>query len=264
MTTAPHVLVVGEALVDVVDGIAHPGGSPANVAVALGRQGVGVTLATQLADDEYGELLRAHLTASGVELVIATATRTSSATAVLDATGAASYSFDIEWAPSFPELPAADVVHVGSFSALSIEPPPGLLSYDINVRPALMPDDALARVERLVDSATIVKASDEDLAWLYPSLSWQEAAVSLLTRGPQIVWVTLGAEGAIGFTSSGRFDISAPKVEVVDTIGAGDTFSAGLIGGWLSWGDDWQRVGEHAAGLAAQTASRRGADPPRV
>jgi fructokinase len=258
------VLVIGEALVDVVDGVAHPGGSPANVAVALGRQGVPVTLATQLGDDEYGELIRAHLTASGVDLVVAPAPRTSSAVAVIGPTGSASYDFDIVWEPEFTALPDADLIHVGSFSAFAGAAPEGMLSYDINVRPALMPPDAIARVEAVVQRSTIVKASDEDLGWLYPSRSWEESAQALLETGPSVFWVTRGRAGASAFTAEGRIDVAAPAVEVVDTIGAGDTFSAGLIAGWLRWGSDWDRVGTFAAGLAAQTSSRKGADPPWV
>ncbi len=261
------VLVIGEALVDVVGGVPHPGGSPANVAVALGRQGVPVALATQLGDDEYGALVRAHLVASHVTVLAAPGRRTSSATATLDESGAASYDFDIEWSPTFTELPAADVVHVGSFSALSLGDlpvePSGVLSYDINIRPALMPESPQGRVEELVSRATIVKASDEDLVWLYPDRSWDESAQALLTLGPEVVWVTRGGFGASAFTVAGaRIDVAAPVVQVVDTIGAGDTFSAGLIAGWLECGDDWATVGKRAAAMAASTTSRPGADPP--
>jgi fructokinase len=256
------VLVVGEALVDIVDGVAYPGGSPTNVAVALGRLGISVTLATQLGDDANGALIREHLAASNVDLVVATSTRTSSARAVIAPGGAASYDFDVTWDPVFPDLPSAGVVHVGSFSALFGSPPDGTLSFDINVRPALIPSDALARVEALVKRATIVKASDEDLEWLYPDRSPEESARALLAMGPEIVWLTRGAEGAVGLTAAGPVEVPAVTVEVVDTIGAGDTFSAGLIAGMLRWGSDWPRIGEYAASLAAVTASRKGADPP--
>lgn len=254
---------MGEALVDVVAGVPYPGGSPANVAVALGRLGVPVTLATQLGEDPHGQLVRAHLEESNVSLVVAPAEHTSTATAAIAPSGAASYTFDLEWDPAFTDLPYADVVHVGSFSALAgFVPEGGLLSYDINVRPALMPVDALARIEKVVTRAGIVKASDEDLSWLYPERSWEEAARALLGLGPSVVWVTRGDAGAAAFTEQERLDVAAPAVQVVDTIGAGDTFSAGLVAGWLRWGSDWARVGAFAAGLAAQTAGRRGADPP--
>ena len=255
-------LVIGEALVDVVDGVAHPGGSPANVAVALGRQGVAVTLATQLADDAEGRIVRDHLAASNVDLVIAPARRTSRATAVVGPDGAASYDFDVSWDPTFPELPDARIVHVGSFSALDVELPEATLSYDVNVRPALLPDDSRRHVERIVERATIVKASDEDLVWLYPDRPPEDSARALLALGPQVVWLTRGAEGAVGFTTDGAVAIPPRPVHVVDTIGAGDTFSAGLILGWLRWVDDWERVGELAARLSADACTRPGADPP--
>lgn len=255
------VLVVGEALVDVVQGRPYAGGSPANVAVALGRQGVPVTLATRLGDDEYGALVRRHLEASHVKVLAAPAQRTSSATATLDGTGAATYEFDVEWEPIL-DLPKADIVHLGSFSALLGDPPTGTLSYDVNVRPALMPAKPQQRVEQVAARATIVKASNEDLDWLYPERTWEESAQALLKLGPAVVWVTRGAGGAVGFTARGSVEVTASKVQVVDTIGAGDTFSAGLIAGWLQWGDDWARVGAHAAALAASTTSRPGADPP--
>ncbi|HET7689447.1 MAG TPA: carbohydrate kinase [Nocardioidaceae bacterium] len=256
------VLVIGEALVDIVDGDPRPGGSPANVAVALGRQGFAVTLATQLGDDEYGALVRAHLEASHVAVVAAPVGRTSSAAATLDSSGAATYDFDITWDPSFDELPQARLVHVGSFSALAVDIPEGTLSYDVNVRADLMPPEPVPRVEAIVARSTIVKASDEDLEWLYPNRSPEASAIALQTLGPTVVWVTRGGQGATAFTESGRVEVEAPTVAVVDTIGAGDTFAAGLIVGWLRWGDDWQRVGSFAAQLAAGTTTRRGADPP--
>jgi fructokinase len=254
--------VIGEALVDIIDGVPRPGGSPANVALALGRLGVPVTLATQLGDDAEGELIRSHLAASNVSLVVAPAERTSSARAVIGPTGAASYDFDVSWDPVFAELPVAQVVHVGSFSALVGKPPAGTLSYDLNIRPALVPPDAVTRVEAVVAAATIVKASDEDLEWLYPDRSPEESAQALLAEGPEVVWLTRGAAGSVAFTSGGRVEVPAVQVAVVDTIGAGDTFAAGLIAGALQWGSDWVRIGEYAASLAAVTASRKGADPP--
>ena len=163
-------LVIGEALVDVVDGVPVPGGSPANVAVALARAGIDVTFATQLGDDAYGDLLRDHLTAAGVTLLACRGSRTSSAVATIGESAAATYDFDIVWEPSWPELPAAAITHVGSFSALSVTPAAGPLSYDLNIRPAVLPPDAPARVLGLVGRASIVKGSDEDLAWLSPGL----------------------------------------------------------------------------------------------
>jgi fructokinase len=262
-TEQPPVLVVGEALVDIVDGVARPGGSPTNVAVALGRLGVPVILATQLGNDDHGRLIRAHVADSRVQLLAARASRTSTATAVLDAAGAASYTFEVDWAPEFASLPRVEVGHVGSFSAVAGPvPSTPTLSYDINVRPALMPPDPVDRVEAVVARATLVKASDEDLAWLYPERPWEQAARRLLDLGPRIVWVTRGGEGAVGVTTSELIDVPSPRVHVVDTIGAGDAFSAGLLAGLLRYGEDWRRIGHLAARVAAITVTRPGADPP--
>jgi fructokinase len=274
-----HPLVVGEALVDVVDGRALPGGSPANVAVALGRLGQPVTLATQLGQDAHSHLVHEHLYASGVTVLAAPAAQTSVARAIVDGTGAATYDFDVSWDPDFGDLTASHVVHVGSFSAVTgpavldlLERSTGTISYDINVRPALLPPDAGTRVEAIVSRADIVKASDEDLEWLYPSRPAEETARALLDCGPSAVYLTLGAAGAVVLTREGTARIPGVRVEVADTIGAGDTFAAGVLhgleregclGGRLSADlETLRRVGRFAAGLAAQTAARHGANPP--
>ena len=102
-----------------VDGRGLPGGSPANVAVALGRLGQPVTLATQLGEDTHGDLVREHLHASGVSILADSAMRTSVARAAVDGMGAATYDFDALWDPHFGDLSASHVVHVGSFSAVT-------------------------------------------------------------------------------------------------------------------------------------------------
>lgn len=274
-----HALVVGEALVDVVDGRALPGGSPANVAVALGRLGQRVTLATQLGDDPHGHLVAAHLTASRVSVLAEPAPRTSVARAVLDDHGGATYDFEVAWNPELGGLSASYAVHVGSFSAVTgravldvLDRSTGTISYDVNVRPALLPPDAGARIEELVARADLVKASDEDLEWLYPSRPAHQTARALLESGPSVVYLTLGASGALVVTREGTARIAGVSVEVADTIGAGDTFAAGLLhgleresclGGRLTADlETFARVGRFAAWLAAQTASRHGANPP--
>jgi fructokinase len=274
-----HVLVVGEALVDVVDGRALPGGSPGNVAVALGRLGQQVTLATQLGDDEYGELVREHLESSRVSPYVAPAIRTSVARVSIDLTGAATYDFEVTWDPQFTDLAGDYAVHVGSFSAVTgpavqalLDRSTGTISYDINVRPDLLTPDARARIQATVARADLVKASEEDLEWLYPTRSAQASAHALLELGPAAVYLTLGAAGALVVTREGTERIAPVTVDVVDTIGAGDTFAAGLLhaldregclGGRLTADSDTLlRAGRFAAWLAAQTASREGADPP--
>jgi fructokinase len=286
---APYALVVGEALVDVVvagDGstVEHAGGSPANVAVALSRLGHRTTLATQLGDDAYGNLIAGHLAASGVELSVCGAERTSSARAWVDGAGVATYEFDFAWDPVFTPVQSPPVVvHTGSVGAVHesvVELVEGLrptstVSYDVNARPALMgaPADVARIVERLVVLADVVKASDEDLAWLYP-LPTNQAARDLLGLGPAAVVVTRGAAGASIYLPERRIDVAAPGVRVADTIGAGDTFSAGIIHGMWAHdllgasrrtalaGADWERIGTFAAWLAAQTTARPGANPP--
>lgn len=295
-----HALVVGEALVDVVhtaDGAVreHPGGSAANVAVALARLGRRVRFASAYADDAYGRLIADHLAADGVEpgsdpAVVA---RTSSATATIGPDGAASYVFDLDWRLGEVALvPAPVAVHVCSLGAV-VEPGAAqvadllararelaVISYDINARPAVtgVGADTVASVERVAALAHLVKASDEDLEALYPELGVDGAAAHLLGLGPYAVVVTRGGEGATWYAPSGRVDVVSRPVEVADTIGAGDTFGAALLDGlWdaglLVAGAPWAvapALGEaritalltHAARAAAVTVSRPGADPP--
>ena len=285
------VLVMGESLVDVVraaDGSVneHVGGSAANVAVALARLGRPVRFATSFADDAHGRMVAGHLDRAGVRLANEphSIARTSTAVATLDADGAAHYEFDLEWLLDPPTVQAAPaVVHVCSLGAVLS---PGsdvvhaavsrlrgsaLISYDINARPVITGTgpDLLERVERMVASSALVKASDEDLAALYPTLDLAGAAHGLLERGPSAVVVTRGEDGAVWFSGAGRVEVPAMPVRVVDTIGAGDTFSAALVDGLLGQGDlaslDEASVREvlaRAVRAAAVTVSRPGADPP--
>jgi fructokinase len=295
--TWTSVLVVGEALVDVVrraDGSADesPGGSPANVALTLGRLGHTPTLLTRLGDDERGERVRAWLAESGVGVVAADAPRTATATASLDASGAATYEFDLDWAlPAAGAGLSASIVHTGSIAAL-LEPGAtdvarlasslrqrALLTFDPNVRPALLPsrEEARARVEAWVAVADLVKASDEDLAWLSPDKDPLETAEAWLASGPAVVVVTLGGGGAAALTREGGVHVDAVRADVVDTVGAGDTFMGALIDGLVQSGyeggearsalreispQSLTRLLERAARAAAITVSRPGADPP--
>lgn len=291
------VLVVGEALVDVVQRPGgrvdeHAGGSPANVAVALARLGRPTTLATQLGTDPRGALVADHLRVSGVGLTAGSVreeVRTSTARAELDAAGQATYAFDLSWDPDLDQAPESRLLHTGSVAA-TLEPGGSAVvrllrerrelatvSYDINARPPLMgsPEAVRDRVEEIVGLADVVKASDEDLAWLYPYTRNEEAARALLTRGPAAVVLTRGAAGALVVSRRGEADVDAIRVEVADTIGAGDTFAAGLIEALGRRGlygdrdalhglplDEWRSVATFASRLAAVTASRHGADPP--
>jgi fructokinase len=292
------VLVVGEALVDIVkrrDGSTEtfPGGSAANVAVALARLGRDAGFVTSYADDEHGRLIADHLAASGVRLetdphVIP---RTSSALATLQADGSARYTFDIDWrigAVVVSDPPLA--VHACSLGAVLT---PGCddvralmarlrststTSYDVNMRPSVtgVGPPIASTVEATVALSDIVKASDEDLEALYPGESEDDAAARLLALGPAAVVVTRGAEGAVWYSGTLRVSDPGVPVQVADTIGAGDTFGAAMLDelgtrGVLGGGgdaiaslarDDVAGVLAFATRAAAVTVSRPGADPP--
>lgn len=293
------VLVVGEALVDVVtrpDGSVseHPGGSPANVALGLARLGRETHLLTHLGDDERGARVRAHLEASGVRLVPGSIVpgTTSVARATLDADGAASYDFDLEWAlPTVPLPPDPIAVHTGSIAAVR---QPGAatverivlgahrrttVTYDPNLRPDLMgsPETVRPFVETLVAAADVVKLSEEDALWLAPDQPPEQLLERWLTLGPAAVVLTRGGSGSLAVCRSGRVQVSTPPVTVADTVGAGDSFMAGLLDGFWEAGllggelrpaladmsrQILDRVLRHAARIAAVTVSRPGADPP--
>jgi fructokinase len=292
-----RILVVGEALIDVVrraDGRTEeiPGGSPANVAITLGRLGRAPRLLTALGADDHGRLLCNWLAESGVEVAHAVIPHTATATAELDANGAATYVFDIEWSLSGATAGDADLVHVGSIAGV-LEPGAAdvrrlvdhhrsgaLVTYDPNIRPALVSDAAVTRnqVEALVALADVVKASDEDLLWLYPGLDPRASARVWQASGPAVVIVTEGAKGAFAVADSGEVEVSGRSVAVVDTVGAGDTFMGALIDGLISagWSDGSAReqlravegaqlasILDWAARAAAVTVSRPGANPPR-
>ncbi len=287
--TQPDVLVIGEALIDVVttaEGVTeHVGGSPANVAYGLARLGVRTALLTTIGEDARGEMIRRHLESAGVEILPQSVTpwRTSSATASLDATGSASYDFDIRWElPETDALPSADLVHVGSISAF-LEPggsavlgilrsrvAQGLISFDPNIRPALVGDEETARTRfiSLVGLADVVKLSDEDALWLYPKESIDDVIDTILDYGADVVAVTRGGDGSRLATRTDRIDVPSRTVQVVDTIGAGDTYMASLIASVRGLdvteltASDLQRIGERAAAAAGITVSRAGAALP--
>lgn len=250
------VLVLGEALVDVVHQAGkvseHVGGSPANVAFGLGRLEHDVTLAAWFAKDERGERIASACRDSGVKVAPGAdrASRTSVANAVIDADGKAVYQFDLTWL--LPELPLHGTVghvHTGSIGA-TLEPggaqvlralrdnvDTATLSYDPNARPTLMgsPAAVIARVEEIIALCDVVKSSDEDIEWLYPDQSVAFVMRRWLEAGPALVVVTRGGDGAyVAIASDDAIVEVAPNpVTVIDTVGAGDSFMAGLISGLL-------------------------------
>lgn len=268
--------MVGEALVDVVvdvDGIRteHPGGSPANVAVGLSRLGQSVRLVTALGDDDHGRLLKDHLEASGVSVTAAPIPRTSTAVARLDEAGRASYEFDITWDLSGVTAESNPAwLHVGSLAAvlepgadtvLELAGRAGVVSFDPNCRPDVAPRD-LDRVEALAALSSVIKLSDEDLAWLYPGASFRHVAQGWLQGRSELVVLTKGGEGAEALTRERHVSIpAAPGGPLVDTVGAGDAFMAGLVDGLLR---GWDAAGalERGAVVARRTCERAGADPP--
>jgi fructokinase len=283
------VLVVGESLVDIVhaaDGSTteYAGGSAANVAVALSRLGREVRFVTAWADDPRGRLLADHLAGAGVELAgdPLVLDRTATAAATIGADGAASYEFDLDWRIGEVEPGQPVAVHVCSIGAV-LEPGAsqvlalltGLhgrstISYDVNARPAITGTgpDLVGRVERMAAVADLVKASDEDLATLYPQLDIETAARHLLALGPAAVVVTRGGAGATWLGADRTVEVASLPVEVADTIGAGDTFGAAVIDALWDRSPaglgtaEIEEVLAHAARAAAVTVSRPGADPP--
>lgn len=294
-------LVVGEALVDVVRDLEggehdHPGGSAANAAVALARLGRPVWFATAYADDAHGRLLADHLASNGVELAVDPHVigRTATAVATLGADGAASYEFDIDWRLPEVRLPTDArpvVVAWGSIGA-ALEPgasavhdlvaglrPQALTYFDVNARPAITGTGAgvARRAEEMVAIADLVKASDEDLAALWPDEQEDALVARLLDLGAGAVIVTRGPAGASWVSRQGRTDVGMPPVTVADTIGAGDTLGAAAVDElWrrgVAGGGAAERLAEltleeaadvvaYAISAAAVTVSRPGADPP--
>ncbi len=297
------VLVVGEALVDVVrraDGSVdeHPGGSPANVALGLARLGRATHLLTHVGDDERGARITAHLQASGVHLVAGSVQpgASSTAQAVLAGDGSATYDFQLEWNPPAPgggDLPADLLaVHTGSIAATLA---PGAAeverlltdhhgrvttSYDPNLRPRIMgsPDAVRDQVERLVTVADVVKISDEDARWLHEDRTPEGVVAGWLAGGSALVVLTRGSGGATALCRAGEVTVAAPPVRVADTVGAGDSFTSGLLDALWSQGllggpargalaaistSALELAVHRAVAAAAVTVSRPGADPPR-
>ncbi|PMR59237.1 carbohydrate kinase [Verrucosispora sp. ts21] len=294
---SPTVTVLGEAVVDLVqdpDGrfTAHPGGSPLNVAVGLARLGVPATLLARFSTSRFGRLLRAHADTNGVDLrhAVDTDDPATLAIASLDDDGVATYDFyvdgtaDWQWrdAELSPALTGRGILHTGS---LAVFLSPGadrvadalrtarargtLISIDPNIRAGLLggPAPARARVEHLARLAHLVKASEEDLAWLYPGRPVEDVLRHWQDLGVTLAVVTLGAGGALAVSGPHHFRQPAPVVEVADTIGAGDAFTAGLLAQLSRAAPGWPDADiaaalRYAVEVAAVTCTRPGADPP--
>lgn len=312
--------VIGEALVDEVvdtgrEPVPHVGGSPMNVAVGLARLGHPVQFLGRYGRDAYGDMVAEHLRNNAVMVpLVPDALPTSVARAELDKNGAASYKFALDWvlpelalpvlAPSEligPEgspnfmLAATTLLHTGSIASM-LAPgagqvlaavrgahPSATISYDPNCRPSIITDVDYAReqAEKFVRLSDVVKASDEDLEWLYPGIDPKESARQWLAlngaEGPAVVVVTQGGAGPWAVCAVGETECEVPAVQVVDTVGAGDSFMAALLSALVDRElDGAQRRSElraislstlteviaYAAKAAAVTVSRAGANPP--
>lgn len=281
-------LVVGEALIDIVerpgDSAEFIGGSPANIAVGLARLGHPAQLLTRLGSDTRGERIAGYLADEGVHLLPESwgGGPTSTAHARISADGSADYHFDIDWRLPERTVDTTPLVHAGSI-ALFLEPGgaqvlsllerlsgSAMITLDPNIRASLLDHhgQAVQRFERAAALADLVKLSDEDAEWLYPDSSPESVADRVRELGPSIVAVTLGARGALAVTASGRAQLHAHPVEVVDTISAGDSFMASLISSLLERGVDGAAAAlpdvlDRAARAAAIAVSAAGANPPR-
>lgn len=301
------IIVGGDALIDLVPGHdaaderawrALPGGCAVNTAVAAARLGHPTELLARVSIDVFGQDIRGHLADSGVGLDRVTDATEPSTLAVVatDAHGAATYGFyidgtsDFGWLPhELPRLPAdCDAVHVGALTAV-LDPAATVYtdvvasaatetvrSFDPNVRPGLgvSRGEYRDRMETWVATSDLVHTSDEDLRWLYPGDDPLTSAARWAEAGPAVVVVTRGGDGVTAVSRADRVDVAAEPVVVADTVGAGDSFSAGLLVA-LAERDllarsrlatlgpaDLRACLAFAARVAAITCSRPGADPP--
>ena len=285
--------VCGEVLIDILPTGPVVGGGPANTAKALARLGHDVHFIDGISSDAYGQSARAEMLRDGVNLDLALASDkpTCTATVTLDAAGVASYEFLIDgtatfdfhssWLPD-PYRYQPQVLHIGTLVTV-IEPGASALYdwamqvaefapiiFDPNIRPSVQPDRDLyeAAVEKWAALSAVIKVSDDDLTWLFPSQSIDEVANRWINDGVFLVVVTRGANGIVGFTEDGRVEVPGVKVDVVDTVGAGDTVGAIVVEAMIEHGlielrgDMLHKVLSRAADAAAITCSRQGAQPP--
>ncbi|MCB5175830.1 carbohydrate kinase family protein [Microvirga lenta] len=302
------ILVCGEALIDLFIGATSPeglpaeavaGGSPFNVAIGIGRLGCPVGFLSTLSEDAFGSFLASRLDEAGVssDFLHRSPKHTTLSVIATNAAGAPQYSFYAEncadralTADALPStLPATvNAIAAGSYS-LGVEPVSTaietlirreagsrVISLDPNVRPRVVGDLSAfrQRFERLLADATIIKASDEDVELLYPGKAPVAVAREWLEQGPKLVVITRGAEGPMAVFDGSVLERPAPQIQVVDTVGAGDTFHAALLA-WLDAqslltpeqvarldGAQVEAALDFAAAAAAIVCTRRGANPP--
>ena len=270
------------------------GGGPANTAKALARLGHSVEFIDGISTDAYGVAARKELERDGVGLALAKSIDkpTCTATVTLSASGGASYEFlidntatfdfDTSWLPD-PERLKPSVLHIGTLVTV-IEPAASVLYtwavgvgefapivFDPNIRPSVMGDREkyCQAVEKWVGISSVVKVSDDDIAWLYPGQNQQSVADRWISQGVALIVITRGDKGLMGCTANSCVEVDGVAVDVVDTVGAGDTVGAIIVeaitkGGVSALeGDTLKGVLQLAARAAAITCSRAGAQPPR-
>ncbi len=287
--------VCGEVLIDALPTGPVVGGGPANTAKALARLGHDVDFVGGISTDAYGLLARKELSRDGVGLGLSLESNkpTCTATVNLDKAGSATYTFVIDGTATFDFSPSwlpdserlkPSVLHIGTLATV-VEPGAAALFdwavkcaefapivFDPNVRPSFLGDREkyCQVVEKWVGISSVVKLSDEDIAWLYPDQSLDEVAHRWLEGGTSLVVVTRGAKGIIGYTQGASEEVEGVRVDVVDTVGAGDTVGAILVEGVVEHsvaglvGHALNTVLHRAAVAAGITVSRAGAQPPRM
>lgn len=307
-----RIVVIGEALIDLIQGddgryTAKPGGAPANVSIALARLGANVSFAGRMSTDKFGEKLHDWLSPEDIDLSLVERTNdpTSLAVASLDADGKASYSFYLkgtaDWGWTLGafmnlELDPPAALVIGSV-ATAIQPGAGVIEslaghlhstdsstvvIDLNIRPGLgfERDAERGRVERQIQLAHIVKASDDDLAWLYPERTPDETATAWSRNGGHFVIMTRGAAGATLFTPQGHeISVDAPTIELAGTHGVCESFLGAMLYGLQKRGalggrahsllvevdePNWRDILTLAATVGAITCSRAGCNPPTL
>ena len=292
--------VCGEVLIDLIpvapgsnDRAPHVGGGPANTAKALARLGHDVHFIDGISTDAYGEMSRDELVTDEVKLDLAKSSDLPTALAIvsLNENGGASYEFkldntatfdfSLDWLPD-PSKYKPNVLHIGTLVTV-IQPGADVLYdwalqvaefapivFDPNIRPAVMGDRDLyeAAVEKWAAISSVIKVSDDDVAWLFPDQSLDDVAERWVRDGAALVVITRGSEGLIGFTADGAVEVPGVKILVADTVGAGDTVGAIVVEAMVEkgimalTGDVLQDVLHRAAKAAAITCSRPGANPP--
>jgi len=290
--------VCGEVLIDLIPGadgvrVPHVGGGPANTAKALARLGHDVQFIDGISSDQYGQMSRKELLDDEVKLDLALKsdkpTCTAEVTLAADGSGSyffnidgtATFNFSLDWLPD-PSRYKPQVLHIGTLVTV-IEPGAEVLYdwairvaefapivYDPNIRPSVMGDRDRyqASVEKWAAISSVIKVSDDDVEWLYPGESIESVAQRWINDGAALVVITRGINGLLGVTAGGSVEVPGVKIEVADTVGAGDTVGAIIVEAMIEKGilnltDEVLKATLHRAAVAAGiTCSRKGAQPP--